>query len=101
MPHRPYGRFLPELGPCFGTAHFFVPNRPPSDRLTGATRPQRALHQHAVDPAAMLEADGLEGAGELEPAGAVQRDRGRIAGIADDRDHLARPKTGADLDPLT
>ena len=27
-PHTPYGRFLPKLGPCFGTVPFFLADLP-------------------------------------------------------------------------
>src|SRR5687767_14997083 len=70
------------LGRALARPIFLYP-ADPSDRQAGAPRPERALHQHAVDPAAMLEADRLEGPRQLEPAGAMQRDRGRVAGITD------------------
>ena len=54
-------------------------------------RPERALHQHGVEPAAELEADVLDRADEAEAGGAVQFDRWRLRRVADDCDHLAKP----------
>src|SRR5258708_6012125 len=63
--------------------------QPTRSRHRLRTLSQRALHQHAVEPAAELEADIVEGADQAEACGTVQLDRARIGGIPDDRDHLA------------
>src|SRR5262245_23135825 len=63
----------------------------------GIALTEGALHQDAVDPAAVLEANGFEGPGQPEAAGTVQTDRSSVTGIAYDRDHLTLPKPGADI----
>ena len=62
------------------------------------TRADGALHENAVNPAAELEADRLQGAGALEAAGQVQLDRGLVIGVADHRDELAAADLLASLD---
>src|SRR5271168_5313 len=50
-------------------------------RRAGA-RPERALHQYDVDPAAELEAGALEHEGLAEAERAVERDRAGVAAVA-------------------
>src|SRR3981081_4088066 len=56
--------------------------------MPNSWRLERLLHQYAVEPAAELEADRLEGADHAEAGGLMQRDRRRLRRIADHRDHL-------------
>ena len=49
-----------------------------SYRFRRRARPQRALHQHAVEPAAALEADVLDGADHAKAGGAVQPHRDHL-----------------------
>jgi hypothetical protein len=60
--------------------------------------PQRTLHQHAVEPAAELEADVLQGARHLEAAGGMEPDRRDLRAVADHRHHLALADLRAFLD---
>src|SRR3546814_4942350 len=60
---------------------------------------ERALHHNAVHPAAVLEADILDGADHAKPLRRVQPDRAAAVRIADDRDHLPEPACRAALDP--
>ena len=50
---------------------------------------ERALHQHGIEPAAVLEADGLQRSDQAETDCRVQRNRCSVRRIADHRDHLA------------
>src|SRR5690606_2405193 len=54
----------------------------------GVARPERALHQDAVDPAPMLVADGGQHAGMAEAVPGMEADRGDVGAVADDRHHL-------------
>src|SRR5580704_4057389 len=49
---------------------------------------ERALHQHGVEPASVLEADRLEIADQPEADRGMDRDRGGVGGISDHADHL-------------
>jgi hypothetical protein len=76
------------LGRAKSTAHFFelLPEFSGQDSVAWT---EGALHQDAIDPTAVLEADGPECPYQVEAAGAVQGDRPGIPGITDHRDHLA------------
>jgi hypothetical protein len=95
-------RFLPKLGPCHCTAHFFASRRqrddPPHGRLARDKLSQGrlcrspaefALHQDAVNPASMLEPNRRQEADAAEPEALVQDNRGSIAVIPDYRHDLA------------
>ena len=53
---------------------------------------QAALHEDAVEPAAVFVAHGTQQPDLAEADGLVEFDRGGIAAVADDRDHLAVPE---------
>src|SRR5688500_17914783 len=61
---------------------------------------ERALHDHAVDPAAELEAHRPQCAGVRETEAAMERDRAGIRAVADHCDHLTPPSTLAARDQL-
>src|SRR4051812_3707842 len=69
-----------------------------SSRRQRVARPQRALHQHAVEPAAELEADILNGADHPKAAGGMEAYGGGLRRIADHRHHLAFAERRALLD---
>src|SRR5262249_9196489 len=66
----------------------------------GGAGPEVALHEDAVDPAAEFEADRREQPDLPEAEFGMKADRGEIAAIADDGDHLAVPVGGAARDEL-
>jgi len=51
-------------------------------------RPERALHQHGIEPAAEFEADRLQRADVAESKARMQADRRDLRAVADDGDHL-------------
>ena len=55
-----------------------------------APGPERALHDHGVEPAPELPAHVLERADQAKSRPDMQLDRGRVRGVADDRHHLAQ-----------
>ena len=75
-----------------------LPGLRPALRRRRGARAERALHQHAVEPAVELVADVLERADHAKAGGAVQLDRRRLRRIADHRDHLAEAAALAFLD---
>ncbi len=90
----PFGRFLPELGPCLCTALFFAARNGVEPQFSALGEcvvglPEAELHDHAVDPAAQLEPDRAQQRRALEAEALMQPDRGAVARVADDRDHLS------------
>src|SRR5687767_5020926 len=67
-------------------------------RVAGA---ERALHEHAVDPAAELEADRGQIPGGCEAEAAVQSDRSAVSAVADDGQHLSPRAALATSDELS
>ena len=68
------------------------------DRQRGVARPQRALHQYAVDTASEFEADRSQRPRVTNAETPVQGDRTGIVAIPDHRDHLTPGACFATMD---
>src|SRR5262249_32207013 len=84
---RPLGVSSQNFRPSFGTAFFcaLCGLAPWNDAVSG---PERALHDHGIDPAPEFESDRTQRADLAKAECYMQADGSGVAGIADDRQHL-------------